>query len=388
MKKVLIFSLSYYPRASGAEIAVREITDRVRDIEWHLVTLRFDSVLPKREHIGHVEVYRVGFGNSRFHKFILFPLAATLKALVLHRRHRYDALWAIMAHSSGVPAALFKLLCPDVPYLLTLQEGDPPEHIERVMRPLWPLFTRAFTLADRVQAISTFLGAWARRRGFRGSLDIIPNGASAEAGREYDAEELRRFAEQAGKKKNDVLLLTVARLVRQKGIDTVICALPFLPPHVRYVVVGDGPEREPLRELAEELKVAERVVFVGQVDRAQTAKYRKVCDVFVHPSRSEGQGIALVTSMLAGIPIIATQVGGIADFLFDAKRNPDKAPTGWAVDAENPEQIAAAVREILANPGRVRAVVENARRLAREKYDWDTIVRDMRERVFNAILVN
>ena len=53
--------------------------------------------------------------------------------------------------------------------------------------------------------------------------------------------------------------------------------------------------------------------------------------------------------MAAGLPVIATQEGGIADFLFDAVRNPDKETTGWAVDKDSPEQIAEAVREIVAS---------------------------------------
>jgi glycosyltransferase involved in cell wall biosynthesis len=385
MKKILIFSLSYYPHVGGAEVAVKEITDRLPDMEFHMVTLRYSASLPKEERIGNVMVHRVGQGQGRLGKF-LFQFRAATVASSLHKVHSYDAVWAIMAHSAGVPAAIFKMRHPHVPYILTLQEGDPPEHVERVMRPLWPLFSRAFTLADQVQAISTFLGAWARRRGFTGPLEIIPNGASAESGKNYSDEELQELREQLRSKEGEVFLLTVSRLVHQKGLDTVIRALTFLPTTVRYVLVGDGPEKESLRELAKQLNVSERVTFVGQVDRSMTAKYRKVCDIFVHPSRSEGQGIALVTSMLAGIPIVATQVGGIADFLFDAKRNPDKEPTGWAVDVDRPDQIAAAVKEILAHPDQRKAVVANARTLAQTTYNWDAIARAMREKVFNQVL--
>ena len=86
--------------------------------------------------------------------------------------------------------------------------------------------------------------------------------------------------------------------------------------------------------------------------------------------------------MAAGIPVIATQEGGLADFLFDEKRNPDKPTTGWAVDKDSPQQIAAAVKEIIARPEKVREVVATAKKMVFEKYDWDIIARDMREKVF------
>jgi glycosyltransferase involved in cell wall biosynthesis len=89
--------------------------------------------------------------------------------------------------------------------------------------------------------------------------------------------------------------------------------------------------------------------------------------------------------MACRMPVVATQVGGIADFLFDAKRNPGKGTTGWAVDVDSPEDIAEVVKEILANPETVKAVTERARKMVEEEYDWDIVARRMKERVFNRI---
>ena len=85
-----------------------------------------------------------------------------------------------MAHATGIAASLFKLLKPKIPYNLTLQEGDPTEYIERLALPAWPLFKRAFTKADRIQVISTFLGRWAVRMGFKGEPILIPNAVDVE----------------------------------------------------------------------------------------------------------------------------------------------------------------------------------------------------------------
>lgn len=400
-KKILIFSLSYYPRfVGGAEMAIKEITDRVdtSEIEFHLVTLRFDSALPTVEQVGNVLVHRIGFARPnpsiddlgtlplRLNKH-LFQFLAAWKALSLHRKYHYDAIWAMMAHSSGIPAVIFKLLRPHVPYILTLQEGDRLEKIERMMLPLWPLFTRVFKRADVVQVISTFLGKWARRRGFTGRLEVIPNGVDVgHFSRKEMPAVINALQDSLGKKMGDVFLVTTSRLVRKNGIDVVIKALPLLPENVRFIVVGVGPDDLSLKRLARECKVAERVRFVGEVANQEIPKYLHASDIFVRPSRSEGMGNSFVEAFAAGLPVIGTQEGGIADFLFDEKRNPDKPITGWAVDCDSPEQVAQAVKDIMQNPEKVRAVTATARALATEKYDWNTVAKDMRERVFNPLI--
>lgn len=399
MKKVLIFSLAYYPKhVGGAEVAIKEKTDRITDIEFHMVTLRYDSTLPKVEKIGNVLVHRIGLARPNptmadLKKFPLhynklwFQFAAALKARSLHKTYTYDATWAMMAHSCGVPAALFKLLAPSVPFVLELQEGDPPEYIERLMRPLWPLFSRAFTTATVVSVISTFLGKWARSRGFSGPIELVPNAVNTKHfSQTYAEAELSELKNRLGKKPGDIFVITTSRLVHKNAIDDVIRALPHLPAHVYFLVLGIGPDEAALKALAQKLDVEQRVKWIGQVDHTEMPKYLKISDIFIRPSRSEGMGNSFVEAMAAGLPVIATQEGGIADFLFDAKRNPEKPTTGWAVDKDSPEQVAAAVEEIVGNPEKVQRVVAEAQELAFKKYDWDLIANDMRRKVFAAVL--
>lgn len=399
-KRVLIFSLFYYPLfTSGAEAAIKEITDRIdgEDIEFHMVTLRADSTIPKEEKIGNVFIHRIGLSRPKptFEELGKLPLdlnkplyqfLAAWKACWLHRKFRFDATWAVMAHSSGVPAAIFKIFHPRVPYVLTLQEGDPTDQIERTMRPLWPFFTRAFTLADRVQAISVFLGDWARKRHFKGPLEIIRNGANPKDLHETLSDAEIEVARKAiNKQPGEIVLMNTARLVVQKAPDISVRALTFLPENVRLVLVGDGPEEAPTKALAEQLGVSHRVQFTGRVDRSLVTAYRKNADIFVCASRSEGLGLAFLSAMASRLPVVTTQEGGLADFIFDAKRNPDQPTTAWAVDADQPEQIANAVKEILANPEETKRVTENARRMVLESYDWDIIAKQMRERIFASV---
>lgn len=398
-KKILIFSLSYFPRfVGGAEIAIKEKTDRMSDIEFHMVTLRYDSILPKVEQVGNVLVHRIGFTRHNptmgdlhtfpihFNKY-LFQFLAAWKAHTLHRRYRYDATWAMMAHSCGVPAAIFKLFHPRVPFVLELQEGDPPEYIERLMRPLWFLFSRAFTSADVISVISTFLGRWAKRRGFAGEPTLIPNAVNTKHfSQEYTKHEIDEVKNTLRKGTGDVYIITTSRLVHKNAVDDMIRALSLLPSYIHFIVLGIGPDEAMLKKLASDLGVAPRVQFVGQKSHSDLPKYLKACDIFIRASRSEGMGNSFVEAMAAGLPVIATQEGGIADFLFDEKRNPDKRTTGWAVDKDSPDQIARAIKDIMVNPEKVLAVVRTAKEMVIEKYDWDLIAKDMHDKVFTPLI--
>lgn len=392
-KRVLIFSLNYYPRfIGGAEIAIKEITDRIppEEIEFHMVTLRFDEALPKIEKMGNVLVHRIGFSRKnpsiadlrryplKLNKYY-FQFFAALAAARLHKKYAYDAVWAMMAHSCGIPASMFKKRHPEVQYLLTLQEGDPPEHIERLARPVWRLFRQGFTRADAVQAISTFLAAWATRMGFRGTPEVIPNGVDTKRfAQQFSLEEVRAEAQKLGKREGEVFLVTTSRLVHKNGIDTVIRALQLMPETISFLIYGIGPDEEKLRELARELGIEPRVRFMGEARHDELPRILAACDIFVRPSRSEGMGNSFIEAMAAGLPVIATQEGGISDFLFDATRNPGIEPTGWAVDSDAPQQIAEAVEAIGAHPEQCDRVTESARRLVIEKYAWSAIIHDMK----------
>ncbi len=399
-KRVLIFSLAYYPKhIGGAEIAIREITNRIpsEDIEFHMVTNRYDSTLPKVEEIGNVLVHRIGItarnpemGDLR--KFplhlnkVLFQFLAYQKAKELHRQYQYDGVWAMMAHASGVPAGLFKKKFKNVKYILTLQEGDPLPYIEKKMRVFGALFKNAFTSADTIQSISTFLGKWAKQMGFKGEVAVIPNAVDvAHFSKKYPDGVLEAAKQELGRKHGDVFLVTTSRLVPKNAVDVVIRALALLPQHTHFAVYGTGPDEAVLRNLTRTLGLDERVHFCGHVSHTELPLRLKACDIFIRPSRSEGMGNSFVEAMAAGLPVIATHEGGIPDFLFDAKRNPDKAPTGWVVEKDNPESIKNVVLEIMGDTAMVNSVLENAKTLVTTHYDWNVVAARMRNEVFSIL---
>ncbi len=397
-KKILIFSLAYYPKhIGGAEIAIKEITDRISpdDYEFHMICNRYDSNLPFVEQVGNVLVHRIGLSikdpeMTDLRKMplhlnkLLFQFLAYFKAKELHKKYKYNVIWAMMAHSCAVPAGMFKDKFKEVKYVLTLQEGDPTEQIEKKMRIFGHRFKDGFVKADYIQSISTFLQQWGANMGFAGESKVIPNAVDTKHFmQEYSKTEIDSAKKELGKKAGDIFLVTTSRLVHKNGIDDVVRAVALLPKNVHFVIYGTGPDEKMLNALIAELNLSERVHMLGQISHDVMPKYIKACDIFIRTSRSEGMGNSFVEAMATEIPIIATQEGGIADFLFDEKRNPDKQTTGWAVDANSPEQIKNAVLKIMQNPEKVKEVTIHAKNMVKEKYNWDLIANDMQKQVFD-----
>lgn len=398
-KKILIFSLVYYPDVvGGAEVAIKEITDRVspRDVEFDMVTLRFDSNLPKFEKIGNVNVHRIGFTakSPKIADLVKFPLnlnkylftfISCIKASQLHKERKYDSIWAMMANYAGFGAMFFKASHPSVKYLLTLQEGDPIDYIKRRVRFVYPLFVRIFTKADFVQPLSKYLAGFARDMGYKGPMKIVPNAVNtAHFSKEFGAGELNELKTKLGKKADDIYIITTSRLVLKNAADDVIKSLVFLPPNYKFLILGIGPDMDMLKELGKKEDVSERVKFLGQVDHKEMPKYLKVSDVFIRPSLSEGFGNSFIEAMAADIPVVATEAGGIPDFLFDPDINPDHEPTGLFCKIRDPKDIARQIKRFMEDTVLREKIIKNAKKMVMAKYDWSMIADDM-ENIFKEL---
>ncbi len=362
MKRILIFSTAYIPHVGGAEIAIQEITKRIDGYEFELVCARFDPKLPAQEQIGNVLVQRLGFGSRAIDKLLLPFLSA---GYALSRR--FDCYWAMMV-TYGSLGAYIAQLSTRTPIILTLQEGDPPAYLRRKWFGLIALSWKyALAQSSAVTVISSYLGKLAQEFGYEGEPVLIPNGV-----------ETSTFSAAPRSTHEGTVLITTSRLVHKNAVDDIIRALALLPGSVSFSIYGTGPDEAMLRSLARELGVETRVHFKGQIPYSELPAALAEADIFIRPSRSEGMGNSFIEAMAAKLPVIATQEGGIKDFLFDAKRNPDAATTGFAVSVNAPEEIAAAVTHILEHPQEVEATVANASRLVAERYQWSGIAKAMR----------
>src|SRR5439155_11518333 len=175
-------------------------------------------------------------------------------------------------------------------------------------------------------------------------------------------------------------LVTVARLEKHKGMDTVIEALPAIlerAPDVCYAVAGTGPDRERLEKRAHELRLGDRVRFLGGVGDQDLPAFYNLASVYVGASRRaerlgvEGFGISLVEASACGLPVVAGNSGGIPDAVRDGE-------TGFLVPPEDPAALAAAIVRLLASPDLAKRVGAAGRRAVETYYNWDRVVRDLR----------
>lgn len=400
MKRILFFSLTYHPFIGGAEVAIKEVTDRIPldEYKFDMITLRFDNNLPKFERVGNIDIFRIGFTipGARIEDFKKFPLNinkyiypfwAFAYAVVLHRRKAYDGVCSVMTSYASFAPLFFKFLYSKVPYIVRADDGDPIDYLRHRTRFVSPLFRRIFTRADHAIASSTYLSRFVRSMGYTGEVTVVPNGVDAKHfSKEYSDAELSVLKQKLGKATDDIFIITTSRLVKKNATEEVIRALPFLDSRIKFLVLGVGPDESMLRALAGELKVAVRVKFMGQVSHEEMPKYIKVSDIFIRPSRSEGFGISFVEAMAVGIPVIATAVGGIPDFLFDPDQNSNHEPTGLFCEVDSPESIAKQVRRLIDDSALRTRLTTNAKKLVTEKYDWNLIANDMKVKVFDKLL--
>ena len=216
------------------------------------------------------------------------------------------------------------------------------------------------------------LGAERRR------VSVVPSGV-----------DLRRFSptgETASRTPGRARLVAVSRLVERKGLADVVAALPQVPGAELHVAGGPeaaalaaDPEACRLRGLARELGVAERLVLHGRLGRDELPSLVRSADIAVCAPWYEPFGIVPVEALACGIPVVASAVGGQIDSVVHGV-------TGLHVPPRDPAALAAALRELLADPDRAAAYGRAGARRARRLYDFGRIAGLTRE-VYSSLAV-
>lgn len=151
-------------------------------------------------------------------------------------------------------------------------------------------------------------------------------------------------------------VLTIANHIRKKGLDVLLPAFASLVerfPETSLVMVGDGPDRAMLEEMASSLGLGERVSFLGALTRAETIALLHHCEVFVLPSLAETFGLAVVEAMACGRAVVASRVGGMKETV----RN---EVNGLLVEPGDPGALADAMARLLADPDARRRLGQEA----------------------------
>lgn len=375
-KKILIFSTAYFPLVGGAEVAVKEITDRIDDVQFDLITARINRKLPKFERIGNVNVYRIGFG-IKLDKFLL-PILGVFRAVKLNKINKYNLIWSLMASQASVAASFLKILYPKIKLLLNLQEGDEEDHLKRYVFEndflykilIKPWYILVFKKADFITALSSYLKQRAVDIGVKCPIEIVPNGV-----------DINKFRNPKPEIQNESkILITTSRLVKKNAVDDIIEAMKYLPDDVNFYIIGSGPLENKLKQKTKDKKLETRVKFFGYLSHEEIIKYLYNSAIFIRPSLSEGMGISFLEAMAMGVPVIATPVGGIPDFL-------EEGETGLFCNVRDPESIAEKVKIYFENADLREKIKANAKEMVEKKYDWNLIA-DKMKNIFNKLCVS
>lgn len=181
-------------------------------------------------------------------------------------------------------------------------------------------------------------------------------------------EEGQSLRSQLGISNDELLILSVGRLSREKGHMDLLAAFDYLlktPPGFRgkLVIVGEGPERGKLEATVESLGLKRDVLFAGQTGNVQP--FYVAADVLVLPSHSEGSSNVLLEAMAADLPIVATAVGGVPEMVEDNN-------SALLVPAGDLIAMVAAIKRVLEDKQLAHRLTANASLLAAERYSPDS----------------
>lgn len=272
--------------------------------------------------------------------------AALLRAL--GSRGRFDLI--VCGHINLVPLAWLASVIARSPMLLVIHGID-----------AWSPTPNALTnrLARRVRAVASVSKlSLDRFRGWSGVPEarctVLPNAVRMEKFGAGPKDE--RLAARYGLSGRTVIM-TLGRLdasERLKGVDEIIGVMPRLVkavPEIAYLIVGEGSDRERLREKAATVGLADHVAFAGHVPEAEKADYFRLADAYVMPSRGEGFGIVFLEAMACGIPVVGSKTDGGREALGNGA-------LGRLVDPGSAAELEDAILKAVREPKRVPEGIE------------------------------
>ena len=361
--RILIINSEYPPIGGGAGNASAQIANQLEKL-GHIVTVvtsRFEK-LPHKEQNDNVNIYRIPSLRRRQDRSnpleqIIFILSASFWTLSLIPHFKPNATLAFFGVPSGAIAWLIKLVY-QIPYVISLRGGDVPGfrpydfHVYHKL--IAPFLRTIWKNASAIIANSNGLRQLAHTFDSRFVIPIIPNGVDLELYKTIDRDW------------SPPRLLSVGRIVHQKGLDLAMHALGGLKDlNWEWHIAGDGPQMGALQSLAQELDIDDRVVFLGWQSRPQIIESYRKSNVFLFPSRHEGMPNAILEAMASGLPVIATCIAGNEELVIDSK-------TGYLVPSEDIETLQETLKKILNDSALRQQMGIASRRRAEESYSWES----------------
>lgn len=371
----------YPPVIGGFEVFLENIAERVgRDTDFFVLTGKVAGA-PRRERKDRLRIFRtasfweLGDTSTGSYLYIFSSLILLFfQSLRVIKRENISVLHA-NGFFNGFVCLLLKKVT-GVPYVMTIQSADftiyHPGALYKLISGAQGFVERAiYRNASVCHGVSHDLCKHFRNQGVEECV-MIPNGVEMDLFRPLSGEERKAVRREYGIPEEKKVVVNVSRLEYKNGVGDVIDAVRELSREVVLVVVGDGSLRDDLEVKAENIGVADRVHFLGGMDREDVGRVVGALDVFVRTPYSEGFGIVFLEAMAAEVPVVATEVGGITDFVVEGQ-------TGLFAKVGNSEDIARCISDLLEKQDLRESIISNAKDLVEEKYNWDHIASRVRD---------
>jgi phosphatidyl-myo-inositol dimannoside synthase len=367
IKSLLVSSLEFPPRTGGISRVMGGVASSLgRDQVCCLTAVTEGRDASPGEGDGRgPKVYRRPSAFTRRPVFEAFGFGAAIMEVMIRERPRAVQIGA--AYDGYIGLWLQKWL--GLPFV-TYAHGN---EVFNAMNSTWAKPRLSLTRAAAVITLSEFTAGLVRKAGVSPDrIEVIHPGCDIDRFRPREPlPDLRRSLLK--EKCDGRVILSVGRLVSRKGQDMVIRALPQLlrqTPNVTYLIVGDGPDRVRLEELAAQAGVRDNVVFAGEVEDDRLPDIYAISDAFVMPSRDqsdtgdvEGFGLVFLEASACSKPVVAGRSGGIPDAVLDGV-------TGLLVDPLDPEAIAAALSRVLSSPEMADRLGREGRARVEREFTW------------------
>lgn len=361
----------YPPVGGGGSTTIHEINLRLSRMGYNInvLTTAFRNV-PKTENMGNIHIkrlysHRTEQATPSLDSLVIYALSSTYHALRYYNEN--DIIHAYFVIPAGIPGYFMKKIRKKT-FIVTIFGADiyDPTRFKLERKSMNSLaIKRILESADIVTTISHDLVSRIKEV-YDTNVEIIHCGVDIN---KFHPENTERVKEDLGLDTNKIQLLSVGRLVKRKGLDNLLYALKkVLKEHrdVKLTIIGQGPEKERLKEIINRLDLQTNVSLVGFVDEEQLVKYYQACDIFTLSSLHEGQGCTILEAMGCGKPIVATNVGGIPDSVITNYN-------GILVPPNNPKNMGDALLTLIED-GDLRSIMAtNSRNRAVNKFDWNVI---------------
>lgn len=340
------------------------------DLEIDLVSDISSNINIKNLRVHEIKLRELSIFNKGFGGYMLRHamggIYAFKKAWNLMKNSTYDI---IHVHGRVAPF-LVSLFNNNTPVVFTLHDDPPVKSQENyhIYKISYKIFQEtAVQRADKVIAVHNGLKNELIKRGICNSdkIHVIPNGV-----------DMNIFKSDI-KRSDSCTVLFVGSLTKRKGIKYLLMAIAEIK-DARLIIVGDGPERDNLIRLAENLRIKDRVTFAGSVSHEKLPTYYSHASVFVLPSIREAFPLSILEAMACNLPVIATNTSGMPEVVKDGYN-------GFLVEPKNIMQLTDKIKLILSDNGMRKRMGHNARKFVEKNYSWD-VVADKTIKVYMDIL--